>query len=77
MELWRDRLRREWAERFPEIDDKWTHWWIEGDGYCLAVIDGNNLPAAIDLVEDHWENYGHIKASSAKILDEDLIRKRA
>lgn len=71
----RQKLRNHWAKRFSDIDPKWPYWWIDGDGYCLGIIDGCNLAAAIDIIEDNWEKYAHIKSSKAKILDKDLIRK--
>lgn len=75
MEHVRKILREEWARRFPEIGIGWSHWWIEGDGFCLAIVYGNDLHAALDIVEDNWERYGHIKAHKAKIVDEDIARK--
>ena len=75
MDIARQKLRNYWAKKFPGLDSEWTHWWIDGEGYCLGVIDGGNLVAAIDIVEDNWEEYAHIKFSKAKIIDGDLIRK--
>lgn len=65
-----------WANRFPEISSDWPYWWIEGDSYCLAVIDGNNLSAAVEIVEDNWERFDSINAYKAKLADTDLIRKQ-
>jgi len=69
------KLRNYWAKRFPEMSNDWPYWWVEGDGYCLSVIDGNNLAAAVDMVEDNWERFDSIKVYKAKCLDVDLIRK--
>ena len=71
----RDKLRSAWAKRFTELSEEWPYWWIEGDGYCLAIIEGGDLAAAVDIVEDNWEKYAHIKSSRAKLLDQDIIRK--
>ena len=69
------KLKQYWAENFPEITEDWAYWWIEGDSYCLAIVDGNNLVAAVDIVEDNWEKYDLIKAHKAKLIDSDLIRR--
>lgn len=75
MDIPRQKLRNHWAKKFPNLNSEWTHWWIDGEGYCLGVIDGGNLAAAVDIIEDNWENYSHIKSSKAKVIDGDLIRK--
>lgn len=75
MDTARQKLRSHWATRFTGLDSEWPYWWIEGDGYCLAVLDGANLAAAVDIIEDNWEQYARIKSSKAKITDGDLIRK--
>jgi hypothetical protein len=74
MDTPQQRLRKDWAKRFPEISDDWPYWWIQGDNYCLAVIDGANLAAAIDIVDDNWERFTSIKAHNAKRIDSDLMR---
>jgi len=75
MDKARQKLRNHWAKGFTNLDPEWTHWWIDGEGYCLGVIDGGNLSAAVDIVEDNWEEYASIKSSKAKVIDGDLIRK--
>lgn len=71
----REKLRGTWANSFPGSDEEWPYWWIEGDGYCLGVIDRGDLSAAIDLVEDHWESFASIKTYKAILIDNDLMRK--
>jgi len=75
MQTLRDHLRNYWAKSFPEVSDQWQYWWLEGDGYCIGVIPGDDLLAAIDFVEDSWEKFDSIKAHKAKVVDKDLIRK--
>ena len=44
--------RSVWKERFPELEGKWTQWRLYGDdGDLLAVIPGDKLSQALDLVE--------------------------
>ena len=74
MDTARQKLRSHWATRFTGLDSEWPYWWIEGDGYCLAVLDGANLAAAVDIIEDNWEQYARIKSSKAKIVD---MRKKS
>lgn len=69
--------RAYWAKRFPEVSSDWPYWWIEGESYCLAVVEGSNLAAAVEIIEDNWENYNSIVAYNAKVIDTDLIRRRA
>ncbi len=75
MDLSRQKLRDSWAKQFPDLSGEWDYWWIEGDGYCLAIIDGSNLAAAVEIVEDNWEKFDSIKAHKAKKVDDDLIRR--
>ena len=67
--------RAYWAKRFPEVSSDWPYWWIEGESYCLAVVEGSNLAAAVEIVEDNWENYNSIVAYKAKVTDVDLVRR--
>ena len=69
------KLREHWAEHFPAVTDDWPYWWIEGDSYCLAIVDGNNLVAAVEIVEDNWERFDLINVHIAKLIDSDLIRR--
>ena len=71
----RNKLRKHWEKNLPPIDDEWNYWWLFAENYCLGVIPGTNMLAALDLIEDHHEKYSSIKASTAKIIDHDLLRK--
>ena len=75
MDIPRQKLRDSWAKQFPELSDEWTYWWIEGDGYCLAIIEGSNLAAAVEIIEDNWNRFDSIIAHQAKLIDDDLIRR--
>jgi hypothetical protein len=59
--------RREWEQRFPELDDEWAYWWIEGDGALLAIVGGADLIAALDIVERHHGQCQSIMAHRAKL----------
>ena len=67
--------REYWAKRFPDLSNDWPYWWIEGDSYCLAVIGGGNLAAAVEIVEDNWERFDVINASKAMMLGSDKIQR--
>ncbi len=75
MAIPQQKLKQYWADNFPELTDDWPYWWIEGDSYCLAVVDRNNLVAAVEIVEDNWEKFDLIKAHKAKLIDSDLMRR--
>ena len=75
MDTPQQKLKKDWAKRFPEISEEWPYWWIEGDEYCLAIIDGANLAAAVDIVDDNWERFSSIKAYKSKLIDCDIIRR--
>ena len=59
--------RREWELRFPDLDEEWGHWWIDGDGALLAIVGGSDLGAALAIVERHHERRSHIMAYPAKV----------
>jgi len=69
------KLKQYWADNFPAVTDNWPYWWIEGDSYCLAIVDGNNLMAAVEIVEDNWERFDSIKVYKAKLADSDIMRR--
>lgn len=58
---------REWEKRLPDLDTSWTHWWLEGDEYCIAVIPLENLNEAIDFIVKNHERFSSIFAYRAKI----------
>ncbi len=62
-----DELQREWERRLPDLDDEWTHWWLEGDGALLSVIVGSDLRSALELVRANRSQYSAIMAYRAKI----------
>lgn len=62
-----EKKRRGWEQRFPELDDDWAFWWIEGDGALLAVVGGADLIAALDIVERHLGQCESIRAHRAKL----------
>ena len=54
-------LKAHWERRFPDLDDKWTHWKIMGSGKLLAVVDGQDLLRALRVVEE-----GTVKLTSLR-----------
>jgi hypothetical protein len=62
-----DKRRRAWEQRFPELNDEWAYWWIEGDGALLAVVSGADLIAALDIVERHLGQCEAIVAHRAQL----------
>jgi len=62
-----EKKRRGWEQRFPELDDEWAYWWIEGDGALLAIVGGADLIAALDIVERHHGQCQSIMAHRAKL----------
>ena len=65
MKTW-SQIRRGWESRFPHLDEDWTHWWLEGDGNFLILIEGCSLTDAIEYVFEYCEVYISIKAYRAK-----------
>jgi len=59
--------RQEWERRFPELDEEWSYWWIDGDGALLAVVGAADLIAALDVVERHLGQCQSIMAHRAKV----------
>jgi len=62
-----ERLKREWELRFPSLNDDWTHWWLEGDGGLLAILDSSDLSAALDIVWKHHSQFLTIIVYVAKL----------
>jgi hypothetical protein len=72
------KLLIEWEERFPDLDALWTHWWLEGDGFCLGVIACENLSEAIATVKNNHVRFTKIFAYRARIDTEgQTIRQDA
>jgi hypothetical protein len=72
------KIRRGWENRFPHLDEDWTHWWIEGDGNFLILIEGCSLAEAIEYVFECREVYVSIKAYRAKYNDDGMpIREKS
>lgn len=65
-----NKIRRGWENRFPHLDEDWTHWWIEGDGTFLVLIDGCNLSEAVEYVMESCDLYSSIKARRVKFNKE-------
>jgi hypothetical protein len=62
-----EKVRAGWEHRFPDLGEKWTHWKIMGDGYLLAVVDGRDLSATWEVVNDNYGRFSSIKASRANV----------
>ena len=41
----------------------------------MAIIEGSNLAAAVEIIEDNWERFDSIIAHRAKLIDDDIIRR--
>jgi hypothetical protein len=54
-----------WEHRFPELNGKWTHWRIKGDGDRLAEVSGSDLIGALRVVEANFGHFPSIKAVRA------------
>jgi hypothetical protein len=54
-----------WEHRFPDLDGKWTHWRIKGDGDRLAEVPGSDLIGALRVVEANFGRFRSIKAVRA------------
>jgi hypothetical protein len=62
-----EKKRRSWEQRFPELNEEWAYWWIEGDRALLAVVGGADLAAALNVVERHHGQCESIVAHRAKL----------
>ncbi|HIJ65653.1 MAG TPA: hypothetical protein HPP77_06835 [Candidatus Hydrogenedentes bacterium] len=56
---------RDWEKRFPDLDDTWTYWWLEGDGAVLAVFHGGKLLEALEFIKANHEKCKSIIAYRA------------
>ena len=56
-----------WSKRLPDLDNEWTHWWIEGEGYCLGVISSDEHSKAKDLIVKNWQRFLSIYAYRARM----------
>ena len=56
-----------WEKRFPDLNGKWTHWEISGDGYPIAIISGEKLREAMKTIEENYGKYASIKTCRAKV----------
>ncbi len=75
METEREKYRKVWEKQLPDISDEWSHWWFQADNYCVGVVPGSDLLAALDIIEDNFLKYQRITVSTAKVVDGDLVRK--
>jgi hypothetical protein len=62
---WQDRSPRE----LPSLDPPWTHWWIEGDGFCLEVVSAEEPLRALAVVEENRKRMGRMVAYRARFDD--------
>jgi hypothetical protein len=60
---WQDRQPRD----LPSLERKWTHWWIEGDGYPLGIVARDDPARAHRIVNENKERMRQIFAYRAKI----------
>jgi tetratricopeptide (TPR) repeat protein len=56
-----------WSDKFPDLGGEWTHWWLEGENYCLAVVSSDNLSEGIEIIKKNWKRFFSIYAYRAKI----------
>ncbi len=59
-----------WSKRLPDLYNEWTHWWIEGEGYCLGVVSSEKLSKATNLIVENWQRFSSIYAYRAR-MDEN------
>ena len=58
--------RSEWKDRFPVLDAKWAQWRLFGEGGdLLAVVPGDKLSEALDLVERNYDAGKRVEVSRA------------
>ncbi|MFQ5740895.1 MAG: tol-pal system YbgF family protein [Acidobacteriota bacterium] len=60
------RLRAPSIRPLPSLSDRWSHWWIEGDGFCLGVVAGNSPLEVVELVERNRGRFHKITARRAR-----------
>ena len=65
----------QWENKFPGLNDPWTHWWIEGDGNFIDIISVDQLGAAINVIKNNWQKYSSIKTSQAKYKQDGTITR--
>jgi hypothetical protein len=63
-----------WEKRMPALDDDWTHWWLEGENFCIGVA--SSLRDALDIIKRHWQRFSSIYAYRARVDSEgNIIRQ--
>jgi hypothetical protein len=76
MEEERTKYRKKWEKSLPGTSDEWNYWWLHAEGYCIGIVPGSDLLAALDIIEDNYLKFPKITASLAKIVDGDLVRQK-
>ena len=72
----RTKYRRRWEKKLPGTSDEWNYWWLEAETYCIGVVPGSDLLAALDIIEDNFLKFPQISVHLAKTVDGDLIRRK-
>lgn len=65
------KLQKEWEQRLTDLDVKWSHWWIEGDGAFLAIVPGEELLGAVKVISENHERFASIFVHRARVDSED------
>lgn len=65
-----DKQIENWSRRLPDLDNEWTHWWLEGEDYCLGVVSLENLSKATNIIVENWQRFSSIYAYRAR-MDEN------
>lgn len=75
MDSEREKYRKKWEKKLPGTSEEWSYWWLHAEGYCIGIVPGGDLLAALDIIEDNYLKFPKITASLAKVVDGDLIRQ--
>ncbi len=76
MDTEREKYRIKWEKKLPATSEEWNYWWLHAEGYCIGIVPGSDLLAALDIIEDNFLKFPKITASLAKAVDGDLIRQK-
>ena len=70
----------EWEKRLPVLNYEWTHWWLEGKGTCIQIVERQHMIQAIQIVKHNFDRFPSIYAyrarndSEGKIVRQDKLR---
>ena len=60
-------LAKYWESRLPNLDDPWTHWRLEGEGFVLGVYSWQELGRLMSALKENHLRFSSIFANRARV----------